>query len=349
MDGVLIRNSTAKEIRASDMLVSYCPAGDGLTYYYWDDWTLSGLLKPGGHTLTLGLAGGSGPRCLAIIDRTHRQTGVDLDISHLPSCASSLHAVCYDAFRFIQETPERFDTIWVDLYGDNGLIPSVLGRKFIANLRHSLRPGGLCFIHLFRPENRFYRYGRAHDPFEPLFAWLLADLGFEVAVFDHYASQTWVLSDCSAERLSRELNSLKATPPQHIDRWIKNYMLRILREPMVASNAVDSSDSLLWRIFNAPVPPLALAAVSLSENSGVRDLDVLSEAPEKIIPDDNKLSDGNRLRWETLALWLTAPGLHLSARCRAYLSKIADRYPETGTAEFELRRPLIFAERGQGS
>ncbi|MBI4369635.1 MAG: hypothetical protein HY547_05335, partial [Elusimicrobia bacterium] len=167
MDGVLIHNSTVQKLRASDILTSYSPPAGVLTYYYWDDWALSGLLKPGGHTLTLGIAGGSGPRRLAVTDKTHWQTGVDLNVSRLPSHNLGLRAVSDDAFHFIQKASENFDTIWVDLYDNHGLVPSVLERQFIVDLSRRLKPGGFCFIHLFRPENRFYRYARIHDPFEP--------------------------------------------------------------------------------------------------------------------------------------------------------------------------------------
>lgn len=40
-------SSGLKQALPSDILVSYRPPHGWLTYYYWDDWMLSGLLFPG--------------------------------------------------------------------------------------------------------------------------------------------------------------------------------------------------------------------------------------------------------------------------------------------------------------
>lgn len=340
MDGVLIVESTSEQPKAADMLVSYYPPGEALTYYYWDDWALSGILKPGGHTLTLGLAGASGPRRLALTDKAHRQTGVDLDTSRHPSCSWDLAVVTDDAFRFIKRTEECFDTIWVDLYGSDGhLLPGVLDPEFIAHMRSRLKPEGIIFVHLFRPENRFYRYARMRDPFEPVFRELAESMGFQAAVFDHYASQTWVLSNLPEEALRRELVKRAATQPELLSAWLLNYMTKILRQPINSEGLERLSDA--GAAFKAPVAPAALVACGLSADTGARDWDSWSETPENLIGLGAVMEDAQRLRLETMAMWLTAPGLKLPTACRDYLARIAERQRETGIAEFELRRPLI--------
>ncbi|OGR46079.1 MAG: hypothetical protein A2X37_06205 [Elusimicrobia bacterium GWA2_66_18] len=323
------------------MLVSYYPPGEALTYYYWDDWALSGILKPGGHTLTLGLAGASGPRRLALTDKTHRQTGVDLDTSQHPSCDWDLTAVKDDAFRFIAQTQELFDTIWVDLYGAEGvLLPRVLAPEFIAQLRSKLKPDGIVFVHLFRPENRFYRYARAHDPFEPLFREMAESMGFHAAVFDHYASQTWVFSNLEVETLRRELITRAATPPE-IFRWLREYMAKILRQPNRTGSLPHDLLSDVEAAFKAPIAPAAMVACGLSAESGAEDWESWSETPERLIAPEMEMDDPQRLRLETLALWLTAPGLKLPTSCREYLARTVGQIRATGAPEFELRRALM--------
>lgn len=339
MEGVLIVESTSEQPKAADMLVSYYPPGDALTYYYWDDWALSGILRPGGHTLTLGLAGASGPRRLALTDNTHRQTGVDLDTSRHSPCDWDLTVVKDDAFRFIKHTEERFDTIWVDLYGPDGLLPGVLDPEFIADMRSKLKPEGIIFVHLFRPENRFYRYARVNDPFEPLFQDLAKSMGFQAAVFDHYASQTWVFSNLPAEALRRELVASAVRQPERLSGWLLNYMAKILRQPINNEGLERSGDT--GTAFKAPVAPAALVACGLAADTGAQDWDSWSETPEKLIGLDADMNDAQRLRLETLAMWLTAPGLKLPTACVHYLSRTAERLRKTGIAEFELRRSLI--------
>ncbi|MBI4369245.1 MAG: hypothetical protein HY547_03335 [Elusimicrobia bacterium] len=177
-----------------------------------------------------------------------------------------------------------------------------------------------------------------------MFSRLLVDLGFEAAVFDHYASQTWVLSDFFAESLRRQLIHIGITRMEPIDHWLNSYMLRILRKPLIADGMPDISQSLLWKAFRAPVDVAALTDVKLSTVSGVQDLDSWSETPKKLIPNNTELSNGNRLLWETMAMWLTAPGLRLPQPCREYLLSVALRYPETQADEFELRRPLLVTD-----
>lgn len=337
MGGVLITKS--KRLKTSDVLASYHPDKDGLTYYYWDDWALSGLLRPSGRTLTLGLAGGAGPRRLAMLDGAHRQVGVDLDVSKLPSRDWKLETVQADAFKYLAETSDHFDTIWVDLYDPNGLLPDVLSAQLLRDLRRRVAPNGLAFIHLFRPENRFYRYDRAADPFEPLFAGTAAAAGFQTSVFDHYASQTWVLSDTPIDKIRTHLSSCVSGASGAVRHWLECYMLRILRAPATAF--ASTSDQALGAAFRAAVAEAALSSCGLSPATGVQDFDAWTQTPSEIPTGGESLSFYDRLRWETLALWLTAPGLRLDERLRKLLAVTVKRHGGLWSPEVELRRAFI--------
>lgn len=337
MGGMLINKS--KTLETSGVLESYHPDEDGLTYYYWDDWALSGLLKPSGRTLTLGLAGGAGPRRLALTDPSHRQVGVDLDISRLPSHVWHLEAVRADAFRFAAAPGGLFDTIWVDLYEPAGLLPGVLTTRLLNDLRRRLAPNGIVFVHLFRPENRFYRYARTADPFEPLYAGTCAAAGFQASVFDHYASQTWALSEAPSRELRDRLSSRAAESSGIIRHWLDSYMLRILREPV--SSAGPVADSALAAEFRAPVSASALSSCGLSPVTGVWDFDAWTQKPSDISESGRTPTNHNLLRQETLALWLTAPGLNLDARLREGLRRAVEQSGSPLSPEIELRLALL--------
>lgn len=338
------RSSTSAkppESKASDLLMSYLPSGEGLTNFYWDDWALSGLLKSGGSTLTLGLAGGTGPRRLAATDPLHRQTGVDLDTSGFQARGLSIEVVRADAVRFLKTGRSKFDTIWVDLYSPHGILPEALSPMFLDLLCLRLKPGGIIFFHLFRPENRFYRYARALDPFEPLFASLAASRGLQADVFDHYASQTWALTERDSFDLRGRLRSDCACLAEPMRQWLEGYMLAILRRVEIGEPRAAAALDSLSSAFHAPVAGAALAACGFSPESGAADLDARSENPERLITPDSRTTPANRLRWETMAMWLTAVGLNIPRRCRAHLAAIARRHADTGAVEFEWRRPLL--------
>lgn len=331
--------------KASDLLMSYLPSGGGLTNFYWDDWALSGLLKKEGATLTLGLAGGTGPRRLAAVDPRHRQTGVDLDTGSFQDRGLDLEVVTVDAVRFLKGARRRFDTIWVDLYNPHGILADVLRPDFLDLLRPRLDRAGVIFFHLFRPQNRFYRYARAHDPFEPLFATLARSRGLQVDVFDHYASQTWALSAPGSPDLRNVLESEGRRLRGDERRWLDTYMLNILRRP-AASRSTPTQDSLR-SAFQAPPSGDALAACGLDRASGASDLDKWSESPEKLITPAMHPAPGNRLRWETMAMWLTGVGLTIPAPCRRHLERVARRHADTGAPEFERRRSLLASRLGE--
>lgn len=116
-------------------------------------------------------------------------------------------------------------------------------------------------------------------------------------------------------------------------------MTKILRQPISSEGLERLGDT--GAAFKAPVAPAALVACGLSADTGARDWDSWSETPEDLIDLDAVMDDAQRFRLETMAMWLTAPGLKLPTACRDYLSLIAEQLRETGIAEFELRRPLI--------
>ncbi|MEK7232923.1 MAG: hypothetical protein AAB268_03840 [Elusimicrobiota bacterium] len=321
--------------------MSYLPSGDGLTNFYWDDWALSGLLKRGGSTLTLGLAGGTGPRRLAVTDPLHRQTGVDLDTSSFQARGLNIEVVRADAIQYLKAGSLRFDTIWVDLYSPHGILPEVLSPMFLDLLRLRLEPGGIIFFHLFRPENRFYRYARALDPFESLFAALAASRKLQAGVFDHYASQTWALAEPNSLDFRGRLQAESSRLAEPDRRWAEGYMLTVLRRPKMSQTpAAVTTDSLI-SAFHSPVAGAALATCGLSPESGAADLDAWSEAPEELIVPGARATPANRLRWETMAMWLTGVGLKIPPRCRAHLEFVARRHADTGACEFERRRSLL--------
>jgi hypothetical protein len=310
-----------------------------LTFYYWDDWMLSGHLFPQGETLTLGVAGASGPRQLAQTDPRHRQTGVDLfaPAGAMPPLEFHLGS----ATDYIRATGRAFDSIWIDLY--RSALPEfeVLEAGFLSALEERLRPGGLVCIHLFRPANCFFRYDRASDPFEPLLARHLGALGLRASVLDHYSSQTWIIGRSSDAALAARLAKDPRSSSGLLRRWLP-YARAILREvPIERPEIVPVND--LKAAFVAPVGDAALGRIGLDFCRNAGDWDALLGSPLALMKHHQDLGPGRAgdLILETLALWTTAPGLALPQRTRLYLQEIARSRAETGLPEFEVRRSLL--------
>jgi hypothetical protein len=347
MEGMLITSAdtrTNSKPKGSDIMVSYLPDADRLSYYYWDDWALSGLLAPGGHTLSLGIGGGAGLQRLAKVDPGHRQTGVDLNLSVLKGVPPRTEAIEGDAVDYIKNGSSRFDSVWIDLYdGKGGMVMDVLSSEFLRSLAGRLASDGLCFIHIFRPENRFYRYSREHDPFEPLLLAQLASQGYHASLFDRYASQTWVISRRPRPDIHERLREIGSTKREPLRSWLLDYMLPIFRTSESAS-AREIGVAELDAALHQPAAAGALTICGLSPESGVADWDAWSDAPLRLIAAAPSGSPRERLAWETLAIWTTAPGLDLPAPCRAYLARVLGDRTETNCPELELRRSFAARE-----
>jgi len=344
MESILITSADKRmdsKPKGSDIMVSYLPDGDRLSYYYWDDWALSGLLAPGGHTLTLGIGGGAGLQRLAKIDPSHQQTGVDLNLSVLRGLPPRTEAVEGDAVHYIKNGNSRFDSVWIDLYdGKGGMVMDILSTQFLQALSGRLASDGLCFIHIFRPENRFYRYARKHDPFEPLLLAHLASQGYHASLFDRFASQTWVISRRPRTELHTRLREIASTQGEPVRSWMLDYMLPIFRAPSSASPREIGVPELAAAL-RQPVAEEALKSCGLSPKSGAADWDAWSDAPLRLLEAVPSGSPRERLVWETLAAWTTAPGLDLPAPCRAYLTRVLADHAKTDCPELELRRAII--------
>ncbi|MBI4370746.1 MAG: hypothetical protein HY552_00465 [Elusimicrobia bacterium] len=345
MEGVLITSANKKtdlKPKGSDIIISYLPDGDRLSYYYWDDWALSGLLAPGGHTLTLGIGGGAGLQRLARVDSEHRQTGVDLDLGPLKTLPPRTEIIGGNALHYVKNGLHRFDGIWIDLYdGKGGMVMDIVSAHSLQALSGRLTSDGLCFIHIFRPENRFYRYSREHDPFEPLLLAHLASQGYHASLFDRYASQTWVISRRPRPELHARLREIGSTQREPLRNWLLNYMLPIFRTPSLTSPR-EIGVIELAAALHQPVAAGALKSCGLSPESGVADWDAWSDAPLRLLEPVPSGSPRERLVWETLAVWTTAPGLDLPSSCRTYLARVLAGHTKTDCPELELRRVPIY-------
>jgi hypothetical protein len=326
-----------------DRTNSWLPAGGGLTYYCFDDWGLSGLLAPGGRTLTLGVAGAAGPWQFARLDPYHMQEGVDLDLGQVIELPPGMTVSQGDALAFLRESAGRrhsYDTIWIDLHDDEGnLVTEALTAASLQALATMLVPGGWCFLHVFRPENRFYRHARGADPFEPLLSGHFAAAGWQASIFDRYASQTWALSPapqpCLRELLQETGNRLSGPRRDWLD-----YLLSVLRRA-VASAPRTAGAVALSEAHHSPPAPAALRACGLRAVGGAEDWDRLTDEPDRLLEDAPPGSVRERLAWETLAMWSTAPVSLLSTSNLARLRALAAACPSTGWPEFELRRPVF--------
>lgn len=63
--------------------------------------------------------------------------------------ASRLELVCGDAFRFVEQTKQSFDIIFVDLFDEDKLVDGVFDRNFYAQLERILTPQGSVYINAF--------------------------------------------------------------------------------------------------------------------------------------------------------------------------------------------------------
>jgi SAM-dependent methyltransferase len=102
--------------------------------------------------LLLGFGLGSIPLMLEkTFGKNYRYTGVEMDESvlylankyTLPDIQSSIELICADAAAFVQQTPEQYDLICMDVFLDDQIPDTFTGQSFLKELQGLLRPGGI--------------------------------------------------------------------------------------------------------------------------------------------------------------------------------------------------------------
>lgn len=108
--------------------------------------------KPIEDVLLLGFGLGSIPLMLENkYGKRYRYTGVEADESvlylagkyTLPALYSPIELHCADALAFVQQTPEQFDLICMDVFLDDQIPEAFVQKDFLETLRALLRPGGV--------------------------------------------------------------------------------------------------------------------------------------------------------------------------------------------------------------
>lgn len=317
----------------ADGIISIRPGKKGLTYYYWDDWMLSGLFFPGGSTLTLGVAYGTGPFQLAQVDPRHHQVGVDVHLLE-PDCPIDL--IQGDAIEYVCNYSETYDTIWIDLYNAHELEPKIFSQQFISAVFSRLNPEGICFLHLCRPDNRFYRFARSHDLFECCFGDYLLSFGCQIWILDHYASQTWILS-----RKQVEFSSIPGS--SEISHWIK-YIQRVSRPIRNCGMGRSIDPHSLIKLFKTPISRKTLQTCGLARFRTSKEWDLFSRVPERLRRMALRSSSAiaSQLLTETLTLWLTAVDLKLPPSCLRYLQSVISESRSNISPECTLRKHILF-------
>lgn len=131
-----------------------------LTGYYWDQAAIMPLFNPQGRKmLILGLAGGTSALLAKNLYPGLQVEGVEIDplvadlarrYFGLTEEKAKIHV--QDGRVFIQQSPEKYDFILVDVFRDGAFIPFHLATKeFFSELRRHLNPGGLVWMNLHAP------------------------------------------------------------------------------------------------------------------------------------------------------------------------------------------------------
>lgn len=132
-----------------------------LTGYYWDVANLLPVFYPEGRSfLILGLAGGTSARSLHHFYPEMQLTGVEIDpkvvelsqkffgLDEIP-----IKIVNADGRVYLQNTPERYDFIMVDVFRDGIYIPFHMAtQEFFTEVKEHLTEKGIFFMNVFSPE-----------------------------------------------------------------------------------------------------------------------------------------------------------------------------------------------------